>query len=134
MLSRLDRYRQGRETLAAMAYFCLTVMWGSAKAATGDTNAVRATQEHYRISPNVQGRASNLSTNKGGGEARKCTGLEQEFTSEERKFLLAAVQAFTRRVAERAANPAGELSLITMSDLPDLETKVANTDGGTVGE
>ena len=134
MLSRLDRYHQGRETLAAMAYFCLTVMRESAKATTGNTNAEKATREHYGISDNVQGRVSDLSTNRGGREARKGTGLGQEFTKEERKFLLTAVQTFTRRVAEKSANPACELSLITMADLPELETKVANTEGGTVGE
>ena len=39
MLSRLDRYHQGRETLAAMSYFCLTVMCDSAKDATGNSDA-----------------------------------------------------------------------------------------------
>ena len=117
-----------------MAYFCLTVMWDSAKAATGKTNAVKATQEHYGVSDNVQGKVSRLSTNIGGGEARKGAGLGQEFTNEEKKFLLTAVQTFTKRVAEKSANPAGELILITMADLPELETKAANTEGGTVGE
>lgn len=134
MLSRLDRFHQGRETLASMAYFCLTAMWDSAKATTGITDAVKATHDHFAISVKVQRKVSELSSNRGGDEARKATGLGQEFTNEEKKFLLTAVQTFTRRVAEKSANPAGELSLITMADLPELETKVANTDGGTVGE
>ena len=120
MLSRLDRYHQGRETLAAMAYFCLTVMWDSAKVARGTTNAMKATGEHYAISNKVQRKVSYLSTRKGGNEARKGEGLQQDFTEDERKFLLAAVQAFTRRVAERAANPATELKRITLVDMPPL--------------
>ena len=120
MLSRLDRYHQGRETLAAMSYFCLTVMWDSAKVARGDSNAKRATKDHYAILDDVLGKVSGLSTNRGGGEARKGTGLQQEFTNEERGFLLAAVKAFTRRVAERAANPDVNLQMITMADMPPL--------------
>lgn len=134
MLSRLDRYHQGRETLATMAYFCLTVMKESAKAATETSNAEKATRDHYGISDNVQGKVSGLSTNRGGIEARKGTGLWQEFTSEEKKFLLTAVQTFIRRVAEKSADPAGKLSLITMADLPELESKVGNTEGETVRE
>ena len=120
MLFRLDRYHQGRETLAAMSYFCLTVMWDSAKVARGDSNAKRATKDHYAISDNVQGRIADLSTNRGGGEARKGKGLQQEFTNEERRFLLAAIKAFTRRVAERAANPSEDLKMINLTDMPPL--------------
>ena len=120
MLSRLDRYHQRRETLAAMAYFCLTVMRDSAKVARGTTNDMKATREHYAISAKVQGKVSYLSTRKGGNEARKGEGLQQDFTEDERKFLLAAVQAFTRRVAERAANPTKELEVINLADMPPL--------------
>ena len=120
MLSRLDRHHQGRETLAAMSYFCLTVMWDSAKDATGNTDAKQAARDYYAITPNLQGRVSDLSTNRGGGEARKDTGLRQEFTNNERRFLLAAVKAFTRRVAERAANPGMNLQMITIADMPPL--------------
>ena len=134
MLSRLDRYHEGRETLAAMSYFCLTVMGEKASAATGNTDTRKAVRDYYRISVPVQRKASSLSSERGGNDARKAEGLQQEFTNEEKKFLLTAVQTFTKRVTEKSANPAGELSLITMADLPELETKVANTQGGTVGE
>ena len=120
MLSRLDRYHEGRETLSAMSYFCLTVMWDSAKATTGNTDAQKAARDYFAITPNLQGRVSDISTNRGGGEARKGTGLQQEFTNEERSFLLAAVKAFARRAAERAANPDAILRMITMSDMPPL--------------
>ena len=120
MLSRLDRHHQGRETLAAMSYFCLTAMWDSAKVATGTYIAQKAVRDHYAISTRLQGKVSDLSTRKGGNEARKAEGLQEEFTDEERKFLLASVKAFTRRVAEKAVNPSASLNMITLADMPPL--------------
>ena len=120
MLSRLDHYHEGRETLAAMSYFCLTAMEDSASVATGISDARKAVNNHYLISTKLLSKVAALSSGKGGNEARKAQGLQQPFGDEERKFLLAAVQAFTRRVAERAANPATELKRITLVDMPPL--------------
>ena len=120
MVSRLDRYHQGRETLAAMSYFCFTVMTDSAKAATGTTYARKAVKDYYEIAEDLQREVSNLSTNRGGSEARKSDGLQQEFNVEERRFLLAAIQAFTRRVAEKATNPSASLKMLTPADMPPL--------------
>ncbi len=120
MMSRLDRYHERRETLSAMCYFCLTVMWDSAKAATGTRDSRQAARNYYAIGNELQGKVSYLSTKKGADESRKYEGSQQEFSSEERRFLLAAVQAFTRRVAERAANPGVDLRPITLADLPQL--------------
>ena len=120
MLSRLDRYLQGRETLAAMSYFCLTVMADGVPVAKRTTDTKKAVRDYYRISVEVQKKVSALSSGKGGNEARKAEGLQQEFTDEDKKFLLMSVQAFTRRVAERAANPETNLEMITMADMPRL--------------
>ena len=120
MLSHLDRYHERREPLAAMTYFCLTAMWDSAKAATGTTNAKEAVRRYYAITPNLQGKVSDLSTNKGGSEARKYDGLHQEYSDEERRFLVASIKAFTKRVAEKAANPSANLRMITTDDMPPL--------------
>ena len=120
ILSRLDRFHQGRETLAAMSYFCFTVMSDSAKVATGTTYARKAVKDYYEIAEDLQREVSNLSSNKGGSEARKSDGLQQEFTDEERRFLLAAIQAFTRRVAEKAANPSASLKMLALADMPPL--------------
>ena len=120
MLHRLDRYHQGRETLAAMTYFCLTVLGDSVPATKGTTEARKAVRDHYYISADLQRRVAGLSSEKGGAEARKADGIKQDFTEEERAFLVAAVKAFTRRVAEKAANPTTELKMITLADLPHL--------------
>ena len=120
MLFRLDRYHQGRETLAAMTYFCLTVLGNSVSATKGTTETRKAVRDHYSISADLQKKVAALSSEKGGSEARKAGGMEQEFTAEERAFLVAAVKAFTRRVAEKTANPTTELKMITLADLPHL--------------
>ena len=52
MLSRLDRYHQGRETLAAMSYFCITVLGDSVPVAKRTTEHQKS---HQRLLPNFSG-------------------------------------------------------------------------------
>ena len=52
--------------------------------------------------------------------ARKAKGRNDPFTKDEIRFLEAAVEAFTRRAAEKAAAPNENLPVITMADLPRL--------------
>ena len=119
MLYRLDLYRQGRELLASVANVCLTVLEYSALQATGGKGGKRkAAANHYQIAMTVLNTVAMLSANKGGPVARKAEGRSDPFTQEETRFLEAAVVAFTRRAAEKAANPSGKMSMITMSDLP----------------
>ena len=121
MLSQLDRYHQGRSTLASMAYFCLTTLEGSVPKGDDKANKDKLTGDHYAISRQVLKKLRRLSSDRGGYEARKGVGLDKEFTEDERGFLLAAVQALIRRTAEKAANPAEPLPKITMADLPRLQ-------------
>ena len=118
MLSRLDRYHQGRETFAAMAYFCLTMLENNAPPSEGDGR--KRTSVHYAISRKVLNGVSRLSSEKGGLEARKRDGINQDLTQGGKDFLIAAVQAFIRRAAERAANPTGILEKVTLGKLPPL--------------
>ncbi len=106
MLFRLDLYRLGREPLGTMANFCLTV--------------VTPARRHYQISKKVISEVGRLTANKGGAEARKVDGLDEPFTSEEIAFLEAAVTAFIRRAAKKAADPNRDLPCVTMADLPKL--------------
>ncbi len=121
MLSQLDRYHQGRSTLASMAYFCLTTLEGSVPKSNGKANKDKLTRDHYAISRRVLEQVRRLSSEKGGYEARKGIGLDKDFTKDERSFLVAAVQALIRRTAERAANPTEPLPKITMAGLPQLQ-------------
>ena len=118
MRSQLDMYHQRRLTLAPMAYFCLTTLKDSAPKTADRTNKDKATGDHYAISRKVLVQVRRLSSAKGGVEARKGDGVSQDFTQEERQFLLAVVQAFIRRAAEKATNTDVTLCKITMADLP----------------
>ena len=121
MLSRLDRYRQGREPLAGVAYLCLTVLEHSASQVAGGKGRERKlAANHYQIEIGVLERVGGLSSMKGGSVARKAEGRSDAFTQEETRFLEAAVAAFTRRVAEKAADPSGSLPVIAMADLLKL--------------
>lgn len=122
VLSRLDLYRQGREPLADVAYLCLTVLEDSAPGGKGSKQKRAA--RHYQIEEKVLNRVGELSSTKGGSVARKARGRSDPFTKEETHFLEAAVVALTRRAAEKAANPGGQLPLVTMADLPKPHNKV----------
>ena len=113
MLYRLDLYRQGREPLAGVANLCLTVLEYSALQAAGGKGSKRkAAANHYRIAGTVLRRVGVLSAKKGGPVARKAEGRSDPFTQEETRFLEAAVGAFVRRAAEKAADPNGNLPCI----------------------
>ena len=90
------------------------------QAAGGKGNKRKAAANHYQIEAKVLGRVGDFSSNKGGTSARKSEGRSDGFAPDETRFLEAAVAAFTRRAAEKAADPNGKLSLITMADLPKL--------------
>ena len=116
MLLRLERYYKGREPLPAMAYFCLTTM--EANAPKGKGNKDRRIGSHFAISRPVLKQVSRLSSEKGGSEARKGGALGKNLTKEERRFLVAAVQAFIRRAAEKDTDSIQCLPDITLADLP----------------
>ena len=123
MLSRLDLYRQAREPLTGVANLCLTVLEDSAPNTTaGESGKRQRAAKHYKITNTVLNRVAKLSDSKGGHLARKAKGRNDPFTREETNFLEAAVTAFIRRAAEKAADPDGNLSTITMADLPKLSS------------
>ncbi len=125
MRSRLDLYRQGRDPLGDVANFCLTVLEYSAlQVAGGKGNKRKAAANYYQIERKVLDKVGELSSTKGGSAALKAEGRSDPFTQEETRFLVEAVTAFVRRVAEKAANPNGSLPLIAMADLPKPSDKV----------
>ncbi len=121
MLSLLDRYRLRRARLADVAYFCLTVLECSAVRAANDNKCKRQKAvAYYQIERDVLDKVGTLSSEKGGpDDARKDIGRSHPFTEEERSFLEAAVTAFIRRAAEKAAKPNRNLPCVTMVDLPN---------------
>ena len=118
MYTRYMGYRQGREPLASMAYFCLTVLKNSVQ----NQNGIRETfAERYKVSNRVVKAMNRLSGSQGGSEARKAEGIGKDFNSQERKFLEQAVKMLIRRVAEMEHSPNKNHSEITLSDLPSLQ-------------
>ena len=118
MSSRLDLYRRGRELLGGAAYVCLTVLESSAAPGVKNREKKRKqTATHYRIAKDVLDKVGNLSSEKGGEEARKADGRSDEFTREETLFLEGSLKSFVRKAAEKAACPTGILPEITMNDL-----------------
>ena len=118
MLYRLEKHFRGIEPLASMAYFCLTTLMDSVPKGEGKASKHKQTRDHYGISLRVLAQVSRLSSEKGGSEARKAVGLGVDFTKEERIFLIAAVRAFIRRIAEKETFTKKCLPEITLADLP----------------
>lgn len=117
MFDRYVRYRARREYLTGMANFCLTVLYNSV---SGENSRRKGAAKKYSIASKVLGAISELCANKGGTEARKAKGIDQDLSAQERQFLEEAVRAIIRRAAVVAANPNGFRDTILLSDLPDF--------------
>ena len=109
MYDRYEGYLEGREPLASMAYFCLTILGGKKKAA-----------KMYRIKLKVLNKIGNLSSERGGQQARKAIGKDNDLTYQDRRFLEDAIKAVIRRAAEKAYAPDSDLQEISLSDLTSV--------------
>jgi len=109
---RYEGYKNGREPLAAMAYFCLTtieVRYG------GRRDASMA----LSVDPAVLNKLGELSTNRGDlATARKKTADLRPFAVEEASWLETAIRALIRRIGEIASGHSP--SPLTMNHLPQL--------------
>ena len=117
MHTRYLDYRQHREPLPSMAYFCLTVV----ELSTGRQRKRRsAAAKKYRIAVDVLDKIGFLSSEKGGTEARKAGGVHDALSARERKFLVESTKALIRRVAEVVYAPKTHLSEIRLSNFPPV--------------
>ncbi len=109
MYDRYMDYRQGRKGLLDIAYFCWTVVKDNP-----------ATKKDF--SGGVRNTISRLAGGGGGPKyARKMEGIDKEpLTDQERHFLIEAIKAIIRRVAERAHAPDSDLPKVSLSDLPPV--------------
>lgn len=117
MFDRYVRYRARREYLTGMANFCLTVLYNSVP---GEDSRRKEAARKYGIGFKVLREIDRLCANKGGAEARKAGGTDQDLSAQERQFLENAVKAIIQRAAEVAADPNGSRDTILLSDFPDL--------------
>jgi hypothetical protein len=99
MCRRYALYREGKDTLAAMAYFCLTVIESSA----GNRSAIKS---RFGVSISVTSTLGRLSSEHGGMTARKSDGVQKEFTSSERNWLEQTISVLIFRAAEIAHDQA----------------------------
>ncbi len=113
MKRRYDQYRLRRAKLPAMAYFCVTVL---EKKYGSFSEAAKA----CGISRKVFETVKRLSSTKGGKDARKAAGADEEFTRQEKRFLKEAVEEIIIRAAQVAFDDSQSLPQITMADLPSL--------------
>ena len=122
MALRHSRYKQRRDTLAGMAYFCLTVL----ERAAGRRQAMPT---KFGIDLNVADTLGHLVSERGGADARKDDGRSHEFTADERNWIEQATKRMIRRAAEVAYDPDAAASQITMGDLPSGQKSYARLRG-----
>lgn len=113
MALRYIRYREGKETLAGMAYFCLTVL----EQAAGGRPQIPGT---FGVASSVISTLGRLTGERGGAEARKGSGRSRDFTGGERNWIDQATKRIIRRAAEVAHDPTSASTQITMADFPKL--------------
>lgn len=116
MYVRYKAYREGRETLLAMAYMCLTVLETSAG---GREQAAT----RYHIDKRVLNKLGELSTQRGTKEeARKVpqNGQFKPLSGTERTWIETVIKLLIRRAGEWAYDPTACLKKIRMADLPPL--------------
>ena len=114
MLHRYMGYRQGREPLPSMAFFCYDVF---AKRFGKDA---KHTAEKHKISHTLVKRVSNLASNKGGDQARHQSAICYPLTQPEVQFLEKAVAAMIIRAAMVAADPNQPMDTIDSSNLLEI--------------
>ncbi len=113
MKRRYDQYRLRRAKLPSMAYFCVTVL-------EEKYGALSAAAKKCGISRKVLETIKRLSSTKGGNDARKAAGVDEEFTRQEKRFLKKAVEEIIIRAALVAFDDRQRHPQITMADLPKL--------------
>ena len=108
-------HRRGKEPLAGMAYFCLTVLEDSVNAAKRRRQAAART---WQIDKAVLDEIARLSSTRGGHGARKAVGVTSPLTPTEERFLDEAIKATIRQVARIATKPSQTVRNLTLSVLP----------------
>jgi hypothetical protein len=103
----------GRCRLGDTVYFCLTVL---ERVAGGRGPAA----QYFGIALSVLNKIGALTGQKGGREARKAKGAQNEFTNAERIWLQEVIKTMIRRAAEIACDPQASRDQIAMADLPPL--------------
>jgi hypothetical protein len=117
MFFRYKLYREGRETLRSMAYWCLKVMEYSA-------GGRHEASEQYELDFKVLRKLTELCWIKGDVDQTKLmkgkTGITP-LKPDERDWIRAVVKRLILRAGEYAYDPISKLQMLTMADFPSLQ-------------
>jgi hypothetical protein len=120
MWARYLGYRNGKEPLLSMAYFCLSLLEGT----TGSSKSPRkAVCQKYNIDQTVRKKLGDLVSEKGDpGEARKFNSgaTRTPLTQKEKDWVDEVIKAIIRRKAEYDADPTTPLPKIAVGDFVTL--------------
>lgn len=119
LYQRYKAFKEDRESLTSMAYFCLTVIEN--RYANGKR---KKAANLYKIEHKILEMIGQLSSRKGAAsDARKYPedGNFDPLDSQERAWLDATIKRLILRVGEHDFDPHADLPIITMSDLPPLK-------------
>ena len=112
MCSLYNDFKLGKVRLTDMAYFVITMLEKRFPNKRGQA------AERYAISRKVLNRMSTLASTAGGlGHARKASGVDREFTTEEAPFLAESVRATILRAIEVIAEPDALRKKITLPEV-----------------
>ncbi len=117
MYVRYKAYTEGRESLTAIAYFCLTVLEASA-------GSREQAAQRYAISVNILRTLGRLSSERGGPlKARKAHGVSKPLLPAEERWIKEVIRRLIKRAGECPPDAeCSPLPQITMKDLPPLPT------------
>ena len=117
MWNRFERYLQGREPLASMAYFCLTLL---EQRAGGGRGKRREASRRYCVDFDVLNTLGELVSARGdASNARKADGWPlTPLTVAEQAWVEAVIKKLILRVGEPAHDPTRPWPQITMHDFP----------------
>jgi len=106
MYDRYLGYRDGKEPLPAMAYFCLTVLEWMAGGSGSRKDRREAIAKKFGIARDVLDKVGELSSEGGGPVARKEEGRNRPYAPNDTEFLNIAIQCMIQRAAEVAQDDA----------------------------
>jgi hypothetical protein len=115
---RYEMYLEGKDSLQAMAYFCLTL--AEARGGSGSGRRAKAASR-LNISTTVLAKLGQLSTDKGENKtARKVQRVQMPLNGRESVWIEAAIKMLILRLGEIDSHSSASLSQITMASLPTL--------------
>jgi hypothetical protein len=115
ILLRFRGYKEGREPLLSMAYFCLTVV----ESVAGGRNRRRNAAKTFGIAQNVLDKLGDLTANRGDRAiARKAHATSQPLTDAEHKWIKATIKELVLRLCDPPQH--SERKQLTMADLPPV--------------